>query len=59
METFLTTAEVAAILRTPESSLRAWRHAGKGPIAIKLGKRTVYAESDLVAWIAERRGAAA
>jgi predicted DNA-binding transcriptional regulator AlpA len=51
----LTTAEVAALTRAPESTLRYWRHLGFGPRSFRLGRRVVYMRSDVEAWIAERR----
>lgn len=50
----LTTTEVAAILRTPPGSLRWWRHVGTGPRSFKIGRRVVYRDDDLAAWVAEQ-----
>lgn len=50
-DTFLTTAELAELLRTPESTLRYWRHIGKGPRSFKPGRRVLYARADYEAWI--------
>ncbi len=48
----LTITEVAAMTRLPEATLRWFRHEGtKGPKSAKLGRRVVYRESDVVAWI--------
>lgn len=47
----VTVPEAAARLRTPESTLRCWRHAGLGPRSIRLGRRVFYREADLTAWI--------
>lgn len=51
---FLTTAEVAAWLRMPESSVRWWRHSGKGPASFSVGKRVLYRRTVVEAWIAEQ-----
>jgi excisionase family DNA binding protein len=51
MPTYLTTAEVAETLRTPTETVRFWRHVGKGPKSFKVGRRVLYAEDDLRAWI--------
>lgn len=52
MEKFLTTEEVAAAARTVPSTVRYWRHIGKGPKGVKRGKRVLYPESAVVAWLA-------
>lgn len=49
--TFLTTEEVAEALRTSPSTVRYWHHAGKGPPSIRVGRRRLYRESDVVAWL--------
>jgi predicted DNA-binding transcriptional regulator AlpA len=58
----LTMAEVAALTRTPENTLRYWRHLGDvGPRSYKIGRRVAYDEADVLAWLDEqrRRGGAA
>ncbi|KXK61975.1 hypothetical protein AWW66_11020 [Micromonospora rosaria] len=52
MEKYLTTEEVAQIARTVPSTVRYWRHRGTGPRGIKRGKRVLYAESAVAAWLA-------
>ena len=47
----LTLPEVAAVTRTPIATLRYFRHLGVGPRSFKLGRRVVYREEDVVAWI--------
>ena len=47
----MTTAEVAALTRTPEATVRYWRHIGAGPRGVKLGRRVLYRESDVRQWI--------
>jgi predicted DNA-binding transcriptional regulator AlpA len=44
---WLTTAEVAARLRTPESTVRYWRMQGYGPKGIRIGRRVVYRTSEI------------
>lgn len=56
-ERYLTTTEVAAALRTPAETVRYWRHVGKGPQGFKLGRRVLYAESDVQTWIDTQRAA--
>ncbi len=57
MGSFLTTAEVAEILRTPAETIRFWRHLGKGPASFKVGRRVLYAREDVEQFIAEARKA--
>lgn len=39
---YMTTAEVAARFRRPESTIRWWRYIGYGPESIKVGRSTLY-----------------
>lgn len=48
---FLTTAEVALLLRRPESTLRYWRAKGDGPRGIRIGKQYLYPENNVTAWL--------
>ena len=48
----LTITEVAEMTRLPEATLRWFRSQGtKGPKSAKLGRRVVYREADVLAWI--------
>ncbi|MGN6600696.1 MAG: helix-turn-helix transcriptional regulator [Actinomycetes bacterium] len=47
----LTTEETAERLRTPAGTLRYWRHIGYGPKGIKVGKRVLYKQDDVDAWL--------
>lgn len=47
----LTVTEVSELTRLPEATIRWFRHAGKGPRSAKLGRRVVYRESEVLAWI--------
>lgn len=51
--TFMTTAEVAELLRVPPETARFWRHAGRGPKSFKIpgGRRVLYARADVEEWI--------
>jgi len=42
-------------LGIPERSLESWRYRRIGPSFYRVGKRIVYDESDLAAWLAARR----
>jgi DNA-binding transcriptional MerR regulator len=59
MTRYLTTEEVADLLRTSPESVRYWRHIGKGPRSFKVAKRVLYAAEDVEAFIAEARSLAA
>lgn len=48
---FMTTAEVAEILRTSSETVRYWRHIGKGPGSFKVGRKVLYRADDVEAWI--------
>jgi predicted DNA-binding transcriptional regulator AlpA len=48
----LTMSETAELLRSNIDTLRYWRFRGDiGPKSAKLGRRVVYRESDVRAWI--------
>lgn len=52
---YMTTAEVAELLRTPAETVRYWRHVGEGPPSFKIGRRVLYAREDVAAFIAAAR----
>lgn len=59
MPNYLITNEVADLARTSPETVRYWRHVGKGPKSFKLGRRVLYDEADVLAWIeAQRSGQA-
>lgn len=49
--TYMLTAEVAELIRTPVDTLRKWRMNQVGPPAIKVGRKLLYKRSDVVAWL--------
>ena len=54
-----TIKEVSVITRTPEATLRYWRHLGtKGPKSWTIGSRVVYSEDDVQAWLKKQYDAA-
>jgi predicted DNA-binding transcriptional regulator AlpA len=56
---FMLLEEVAQLTRQTVSTLRWLRHQGKGPPAIKVGRRLVYRRSDVLEWLAQlKRGQA-
>jgi DNA-binding transcriptional MerR regulator len=54
-----TPAETSEMLRTPIDTLRHWRDKGTGPLSIKVGRRVMYREADLLAWLDEQAEKAA
>jgi DNA-binding transcriptional MerR regulator len=52
MEKYLTTEEVAEAARTAPSTVRYWRHIGKGPRSVKRGRRVLYPQSAVERWLA-------
>jgi excisionase family DNA binding protein len=53
---YLTTGEVADLLRTSAETVRYWRHIGNGPRSFKVGRRVLYAIEDVEAFVAAARG---
>lgn len=51
MHRLLRIAEVGEMTGVPENTLRYWRHQNTGPKSAKLGRRVVYREADVIAWI--------
>lgn len=51
----LTLQETAEMTRTPVATLRYWRHLGTtGPRSFRVGRRVVYAESDVLRWLEQQ-----
>jgi excisionase family DNA binding protein len=55
MPEFLTTEELAEMLRASPETVRYWRWKGIGPKAVKLGRHVVYARADVLAWVESQR----
>jgi DNA-binding transcriptional MerR regulator len=51
MDQLLTLSQVAEMLNVPAATLRYWRHIGDGPPSARLGRRVMYRESDVTAWV--------
>ncbi len=51
MGRLLTVPEVAQMLRTPEGTVRYWRHLGQGPASFKIGRRVLFKEEDVLTWL--------
>lgn len=56
MAEFMTTAELAQMLRTSPDTIRYWRYVGKGPRSWKAGRRVLYDRKEVERWIDESRG---
>jgi predicted site-specific integrase-resolvase len=46
-----TQEEAARIIGVKPTTLSMWRHKGKGPIYIKVGRSCFYRESDIERWL--------
>lgn len=57
--TYMTTAELAELMRTTTNTIHYWRATGTGPKAIKVGKRVLYDRADVDEWIASLKAAPA
>lgn len=44
-------SDVAEFTGVPEGTLRFWRNRGKGPKSAKVGRRIMYREADVLAWV--------
>jgi excisionase family DNA binding protein len=55
LEPLLSIEELAKYLDVPVATLYDWRVDGKGPCAIRIGRRVKFAVSDVNAWIARQR----
>ena len=49
------TDEAAAFLRISPRTLGSWRSRGMGPTYVKVGRRVVYLQRDIVAWLYQQR----
>lgn len=50
----LSIAEVAAIVRVPEATLRYWRHLRTGPHSFRIGRSVRYWHNEVVRWLDEQ-----
>lgn len=54
-EKYLTATDVALQLQISEKTLANWRCTGAGPCFRKIGASVRYLQSDIDAWVAERK----
>lgn len=52
---YLDEKQVAEITRLSVTTLRNWRHQGKGPAYIKIGRAVRYPLPDLIEFLEQRR----
>ncbi len=57
MPTRLSTREASEYLSLPESTLRYYRHIGKGPASYVLGRKVFYDVADLDAFVQAQKAA--
>lgn len=55
LEPLLTIGELAEYLDVPIATIYDWRVDGKGPCAVRIGRRVKFTISDVNAWIARQR----
>jgi excisionase family DNA binding protein len=58
MKAYMTIAEVARLLRVSVPTVRWLRHEGRFAPAIKIGRRLVWDEAEVLAWIESNRESA-
>jgi len=54
LENLLTEAQLAARYGLEIHTLRVWKWRGAGPHSIKVGRNTMYPESEVASWEASR-----
>lgn len=59
MPEYITTHEVAELLRTSPETVRYWRHIKKGPRPFKVGRKVLYVREEITAWINAARAESA
>lgn len=50
-----TVAELAALLRIPQATVRYWIHCGTGPDNFKIGRHVRYRRDDINTWLRRQR----
>ncbi|MEU7010405.1 helix-turn-helix domain-containing protein [Streptomyces sp. NPDC046332] len=54
---FMTTAELAGILRTTPNAIRIMRHRGQAPQGMRQGRQVLYRRTVVEAWLKAREAA--
>lgn len=55
MERMITVEELASAHHVTPQAIYNMRHRGVGPRATRIGKRLLFTESDVLAWLESRR----
>lgn len=48
---FLTTEELAALVKTTAATCRYWRHINYGPVGFRVGRRVLYRRDEVLDWL--------
>jgi len=54
---FMTTKELAGLVRRSPATVRAWRHRGQGPRGTRVGRGVLYPREVVEAWLKQREEA--
>lgn len=54
---YMTTKELAALVRKSPATVRGWRHRGTGPRGTRLGKEVLYRRDVVDAWLRRKEHA--
>lgn len=54
---FMTTAELAVLVRKTPATVRGWRHRGQGPRGTRVGRGVLYRRDAVEAWLKAREEA--
>lgn len=54
---FMTTKELASVLRTTPNAIRILRHRGLGPSGFRRGRQVLYRRAAVDAWLAAKEAA--
>ncbi len=54
---YMTTRELAALVRKSPATVRGWRHRGVGPRGTKLGKDVLYHRDTVRKWLQAKESA--
>jgi hypothetical protein len=53
-EQHLTQEQAAVIIGVKPTTLSMWRHLGRGPVYLKIGRSAFYRPADIEAWLDEQ-----
>ena len=54
---YLTVDDLAELLQVSKATLYQWRHLGKGPRAVRMGKHLRWSEDEVTRWCEENTDA--